>query len=86
MSSPLPNISSKITTADNEALTDSESLTQTGALFYTNQKSTDDAGHQVVAGSGYFALNFDGSKSNAIYGKSKTNQPPASQFLIIIKF
>lgn len=37
--------------------------------------------------SGYvFSPSFDASKSNAIYGKSSTVQPPALQTLIIIKY
>lgn len=59
--------------------------TKTGAFSGSTVTAESYAG--AVQWPGYATTpNFDASKSNAIYGKSSTVQPPALQTLIIIKY
>lgn len=59
--------------------------TKTGA--FSPSKATADSYTGAPQWSGYIiSPSFDASKSNAIYGKSSTVQPPALQTLIIIKY
>lgn len=58
---------------------------KTGA--FSGSRSVADTYTGGAPGSGYMVTpSFDASKSNAIYGKSSTVQPPALQTLIIIKY
>lgn len=59
--------------------------TRTGAFSGSTAPDSTYAGHTQWGG---YAItpSFDASKSNAIYGKSSTVQPPALQTLIIIKY
>lgn len=55
-----------------------------GAFFsYTRGSSQNLKNDDTVKGSGY--ISFDASKSNSIYGKSTTVQPPALTMVYIIK-
>lgn len=60
-------------------------VVQTGAFSASTSQAETYAG--TAKWSGYqISPSFDASKSNAIYGKSSTVQPPALQTLIIIKY
>lgn len=75
----LPNIKGTIS-----AFTTVTSV-KTGAFSASTSQSETYAG--TAQWSGYkISPSFDASKSNAIYGKSSTVQPPALQTLIIIKY
>lgn len=75
----LPNI--KGTISDFRAFT----FVKTGAFSASTSRAEAYIG--ASQWSGYLiSPNFDASKSNAIYGKSSTVQPPALQTLIIIKY
>lgn len=61
------------------------SVVKTGAFSASTSQSEAYTGRSQW--SGYLiSPSFDASKSNAIYGKSSTVQPPALQTLIIIKY
>lgn len=75
----LPNITGTLST-----FTSGTDL-RTGA--FSGSKSQAESYVGASAWSGYvISPSFDASKSNAIYGKSSTVQPPALQTLIIIKY
>ena len=78
MDAGLPNITGKFY-HDTNAIS-----TLSGAFFsYTRGSSRNLQNDAVNASSGY--VNFDASKSNSIYGKSTTVQPPALTMVYIIK-
>lgn len=75
----LPNITGILSTY--RGCTD----TKTGA--FSESTATAEAYTGGAKWAGYMIIpSFDASKSNAIYGKSSTVQPPALQTLIIIKY
>lgn len=87
----LPNITGSISNAsagsNDQFLTDSTSgsIKTSGALgimAYKNRSSMGNGSDDYNTPSGF---NFDASKSNAIYGKSNTVQPPALTMVYIIK-
>lgn len=67
----LPNIKGKFTSND---ITDNITTpTTSGALYATHDGARDASNGQNTG----WSINFDASRSNAIYGKSTTVQPPA---------
>ena len=67
----LPNIKGKFTAND---ITDNVTTpTTSGALYATHDGARDASNGQNTG----WSINFDASRSNAIYGKSNTVQPPA---------
>lgn len=74
----LPNITAKM----NQMMTDSGGEFS-GAVYVTGKPRT--KGWQSADFDEIRNLAFDASKSNAIYGKSNTVQPPAVKMLLIIK-
>lgn len=75
----LPNITgetSEQNTSSDEPLTNVDTVFNSGALYLKN-KTSDYGGSSTSRGAGYYRIGFDASKSNSIYGKSTTVQPPA---------
>lgn len=83
----LPNIKGDLypLTSDNEAYFHTSSTTS--GAFYKISTGSDNTTVQNTGGTySGFALGFDASKSNAIYGKSSTVQPKSATVLYIIKY
>lgn len=75
----LPNIKGTLSYFSSGGNTKTGAFSGSTATAETYAGSTQWAGYQI-------SPSFDASKSNAIYGKSSTVQPPALQTLIIIKY
>ena len=67
----LPNIKGKFTAND---ITDNITTPATSGALYATHDGARDASNGENTG---WSINFDASRSNAIYGKSNTVQPPA---------
>lgn len=71
----LPNITGKITSTDDpEILTGADEFTNSGALWVSD-KAKETFGGSSANGTGSRSINFDASKSSAIYGNSTTVTP-----------
>lgn len=80
----LPNITGSFKMSEPGA-TSWGRFTDTSGVFTADiNGTTKSAGNSSVSGS--TRLNFDASKSNSIYGKSSTVQPPAVTLIPIIKY
>lgn len=80
----LPNIQGTVQTM-NSTLSDSSKAT--GAFTGSDGRSTGSASlYAAQDGGGNATLRFNASKSNEIYGKSTTVQPPSVKVIFIIKY
>lgn len=80
----LPNITGSWTSQYNISLDNSSHCI--GAIASTYSTNTGYYGGSTAAAEWGFGFNFDASKSNAIYGKSTTVQPPAIVVNYFIKY
>lgn len=85
----LPNIVGKINHTDNSAIFGDGNINSydVQGAFKINAHTYNNAlGIGGGAGNGFYNLEFDASKSNAIYGNNTTVQPPALTVRCYIKF